>query len=160
MPVSCSGDPSALFRSPLEVAPSSSLSTRLREHCVYRAAPKEHTLLPCCPNVHGGADGITVIQAIGPFIKRQAVSIHLIAPGVWKCCHSSVDISSMRCLQAINVYFYKICLYYSVLISVLSETLPHCFLIHLASAFGRYKTLNRVPFLEQSKKTTIKSTAD
>ncbi|TKS87005.1 Syntaxin-binding protein 5 [Collichthys lucidus] len=28
----------------------------------------------------GGADGITVIQAIGPFIKRQAVSIHLIAP--------------------------------------------------------------------------------
>lgn len=30
--------------------------------------------------MQGGADGITVIQAIGPFIKRQAVSIHLIAP--------------------------------------------------------------------------------
>lgn len=30
--------------------------------------------------MQGGADGITVIQAIGPLIKRQAISIHLIAP--------------------------------------------------------------------------------
>ena len=101
--------------------------SRLRECCVYRATPREHTLLPCCLNVQGGADGITVIQAIGPFIKRQAVLIHLIAPGVWNHCHSSVDISSMRCLQAINVCFYKMCLYYSVLISVLLKTDPCSF---------------------------------
>lgn len=49
--------------------------------------------------------GSLVFQAIGPFVKRQAASIHLIGPRVWKPFLCSVDISSMRCLQAINVCF-------------------------------------------------------
>lgn len=134
--ISCTGGPSSLFSFSLQVALSSSLSTlQIKRACVClqddthrkHTLTQTHTELPCRPNVRGGADEITVIQAIGPFIKRQAASIHLIAPGVWKRCHSSVDISSMRRLQAINVCFYKICLYYTVLISVTVDTNPPLF---------------------------------
>lgn len=119
--ISCTGGPSALFRFSSRVAPSSSLSTLQikRALCLHGRLPENTHRFHVVLMRDSEADGITVIQAIGPFIKRQAVLIHLIAPGVWKRCHSSVDISSMRCLQAINVCFYKICLYYSVLISVL-----------------------------------------
>lgn len=42
--------------------------------------------LPWGPDARGGADGITVAQAIGPFIKRQAawVAPPPVAPGLRK----------------------------------------------------------------------------
>lgn len=104
--ISCMGGLPALFTFSVNAPPFLFFSlSRLRECYVWRATPREHTLLVCCPNVQGGADWIAVFQAIGPFIKRQAVSIYLIAPRVWKGFPCSVDISSMRCLQAINVCF-------------------------------------------------------
>lgn len=108
--MSCKGGPSALFRFSLD-APLYPLS-RLRERCVYRATPEEHTRRPARAHTHHfhvvlmcevELMGLLSFRQQAHLSKDRPLSIHLIAPGVWKHRHSSVDISSMRCLQAINV---------------------------------------------------------
>ena len=51
------------------------------------------------------------VEAIGPFINDRLLLIQLIGRRVWKRCHSLLDINSMSCLQAVNVYINKMCFY-------------------------------------------------